>query len=110
VSQPEDNGAAPDEAAFERLESAVARLMAAYAEESSKVSAERTRADAAEARTGELAELVKRFTGDEAEAGLMMTRLKDLEQENADLRSRLERGRDGVDRMIARIRFLENQG
>jgi len=110
VSQPEDNGAAPDDAAFERLESAVARLMAAYAEESSKVSAERTRADAAEARTGELAELVKRFTGDEAEAGLMMTRLKDLEQENADLRSRLERGRDGVDRMIARIRFLENQG
>ena len=39
-----------------------------------------------------------------------MSRLKGLEQENADLRARLERGRDGVDRMLARIRFLENQG
>ena len=39
-----------------------------------------------------------------------MTRIRTLEEENADLRARLERGRDGVDRMIARIRFLENQG
>jgi predicted nuclease with TOPRIM domain len=58
----------------------------------------------------ELSELVKRFTGDDAEAGLMLTRLKRLEDENADLRGRLDQGRAGVERMIARIRFLENQG
>jgi len=38
-----------------------------------------------------------------------MTRLKRLEDENAELRDRLEAGREGVERMIARIRFLENQ-
>ncbi len=39
----------------------------------------------------------------------MLTRLKRLEAENADLRSRLTRGRAGVDRLLAKIRFLENQ-
>jgi predicted nuclease with TOPRIM domain len=68
------------------------------------------RAEAAEARVAELTEAVKRFTGDEAEAGRIMTRIRTLEEENADLRARLDRGRDGVERMIARIRFLENQG
>jgi len=53
---------------------------------------------------------VQRFTGDEAEAGRLLSRLKRLESENEDLRGRLDRGRAGVERMIARIRFLENQG
>ena len=110
MSQPEDNGASPDDVAFARLEGAVARLLERLEVESDRASAEGARADAAEARTAELSELVKRFTGDEEEAGRMMSRLRGLEQENADLRARLERGRDGVDRMLARIRFLENQG
>ena len=63
-----------------------------------------------EAKSAELSELVKRFTGDDAEAGRMLTRLKRLEDENSDLRGRLDQGRAGVERMIARIRFLENQG
>ncbi len=52
---------------------------------------------------------MQRFTGDEQEAEELMRRLRSLEKENEDLRGRLERGRAGVERMIARIRFLESQ-
>lgn len=103
MSKPEDSAAAPEQAAFSRLEGAIARMV----EQHGRLAA---RAEAAEARAAELTEAVKRFTGDEAEAGRIMTRIRTLEEENADLRARLDRGRDGVDRMIARIRFLENQG
>lgn len=102
MSKPADNGGG-EKAAFARLESAVGRLLERLADES-------RRAEAAEARSTELNQLVQRFTGDEAEAGRLLTRLKRLEMENADLRGRLDRGRTGVERMIARIRFLENQG
>ncbi len=110
MSQPEDNGERPDERAFARLKAAVDRMLERLEVEADRADAERARAEAAEARTFELSELVKRFTGDEVEADRLMTRLRGLEEENAELRSRLERGRDGVDRMIARIRFLENRG
>ncbi|KPJ84292.1 MAG: hypothetical protein AMS19_01175 [Gemmatimonas sp. SG8_23] len=93
-----------------RLEAAVEKLLERLGDESTRTEAERERGNAAEARAAELAELVRRFTGNEGEADRLMSRLKRLEEENADLRTRLERGRDGVDRMIARIRFLENQG
>ena len=110
MSKPGDNGGAPDEAAFARLEAAVGRLVKRLEEADGQIRAERERAEGAEARTGELSELVQRFTGDEEEAGRIMSRLKGLEQQNEELRARLERGRDGVDRMLARIRFLENKG
>lgn len=101
MSQPEDNGGGA-EAGFSRLEDAVGELI-------DRLSQERARTAAAEAKNAELAELVERFTGNEDEADQLMSRLKALETENEDLRSRLERGRAGVERMIARIRFLENQ-
>jgi len=69
----------------------------------------RTRAEDAEARAKHLQELLHRFTDDPAEAGRLLARLRVLEVENADLRSRLERGREGVERMLARLRFLEEQ-
>ncbi len=99
MSQPGDDRAADG---FTRLEDAVGELLDRLAET-------RVRAHAAEQKSDELAELVQRFTGDEEEAEQLMTRLKALETENADLRNRLERGREGVERMIARIRFLETQ-
>ena len=103
MSKPEDNGGAPELVALAQLEGAVGQLL-------DQVSEMSKRAEAAEARNAELSQVVKRFTGDEQEAGLIMSRLKRLEDENADLRSRLDRGRAGVERMIARIRFLESQG
>jgi hypothetical protein len=39
----------------------------------------------------------------------MVSRLRALEEENADLRSRIDQGREGVERLLAKIRFLENQ-
>ena len=69
----------------------------------------RTRATVAESKNAELEELVRRFTGDEAAPGRLLSRLQQLERENSDLRDRLMRGRDGVDRVLARIRFLEEQ-
>lgn len=103
MSKPEDNGGAPEEAAFEQLEGAISQLL-------ERLEHATNRAQIAEARSSELGELVQKFTGDEEEAGRLMTRLKTLEEENTDLRGRLERGRAGVERMIARIRFLESQG
>jgi len=102
VSKPEDSGTADERAAFARLERAVGRLL-------DRLETTTMRAEEAEARAEELATLVQRFTGDESEADRLLTRLGHLEAENLELRSRLERGRDGVDRMIARIHFLENQ-
>ena len=101
MSQPGDEQGRPDDG-FTRLEDAVGELLDRLAET-------QVRAHAAEQKNTELAELVQRFTGDEGEAEQLMSRLKALETENEDLRSRLVRGREGVERMIARIRFLESQ-
>jgi predicted nuclease with TOPRIM domain len=108
VSQPGGNGAggegggASADDAFVRLEDAVGELI-------DRLSATRLRAEQAEAKNAELADLVQRFTGDEKEAEELMSRLGKLEVENEQLRGRLDEGRAGVERMIARIRFLESQ-
>lgn len=39
----------------------------------------------------------------------MRRRLDELEAENVELRARLEEGREGVARLLAKIRFLEEQ-
>lgn len=103
MSKPADNRGASEEAAFAVLEGAVDRAL-------DRLTSMTQRVQSAEAKSAELSELVKRFTGDDAEAGRMLTRLKRLETENGDLRRRLDEGRAGVERMIARISFLENQG
>ncbi len=52
---------------------------------------------------------MRRVAKSPADAGDLLTRLKRLEDENFDLRERIERGREGVERLLARVRFLENQ-
>ena len=102
MSKPGDNGGAPERQAFDALERAVAQTL-------ERLQTMTDRVAAADARNSELGELVKRFTGDESEAGRILTRLKTLEDDNVDLRARLDQGREGVDRLLAKIRFLENQ-
>ena len=97
-----DNGGPPEKDAFAALERAVAQAL-------DRLQAMSDRVSAAESQNAELGELVKRFTGDEGEAGRILTRLKGLEEENIDLQGRLEEGREGVERLLAKIRFLENQ-
>jgi len=102
VSKPGDNGTPPEKQAFDALERAVSELLGHLEEMGERLLA-------SEARGAELGEVVQRFTGDEGEADRILTRLSALEEENVDLRRRLEHGRDGVDRLLAKIRFLENQ-
>ena len=102
VSQPGDSGGQSAQDAFAALEGAVTEALA-------RLAIVTKRAEAAEKKSAELNELMKRFTGNAAEAGEVLTRLKTLEDENTDFRGRLEQGRDGVERLMAKIRFLENQ-
>lgn len=93
----------PDErAALKALEGAVGGLL-------ERVSALAKRAERADTRREELEELLRSITtGDESPAS-MHVRLRELENENVELRDRLGRGRDTVERLVARLRFLEDQ-
>lgn len=102
MSKPGDDGGPPEKVAFDALERAVSQLLGHLEEMDERLSA-------SESRSVELGEVVQRFTGEEGEADLILTRLHSLEEENADLRGRLQQGREGVDRLLAKIRFLENQ-
>jgi len=86
VSNTEGDGGQPERAAFQELDTAVGELIEEFATMKGRVSE-------AESRSAELEELVQRFTGDDAEAGRLLTRLRDLESENTDIKERLELGR-----------------
>ncbi len=92
----------PELAGLQELERSVAKAADRLGELSRRV-------EEAEARSRQLQELVGRFTGNADEAGQLLTRLGRLDEENADLKARLEEGRAGVDRILARIRFMEDQ-
>ncbi len=57
----------------------------------------------------ELEGLLKGVTSGEAGPREMIAKLHMLEEENHDLRRRLEEGREGVDRLSAQVRFLDEQ-
>ena len=102
MSNPEGNGEGPEQTAFVGLEKIVEAALRHLAEVT-------RRAEIAEDRNAEFETLIKRFTGDESEAGQVLHRLAQLEEDNEDMCSQLEAGRDGVDKLIAKIRFLEEQ-
>ena len=102
MSKPGDNGGGPAEAAFAALEGAVGEAL-------KRLAIATKRAEAAEKKSAELNQLMSRFTNSPAEAGEVLTRLKRLESENTELNRRLKEGRAGVERMLAKIRFLESQ-
>lgn len=102
MSKPAGNGGQPEPGGFSVLERAVDHAI-------DQLSAMSQRVESVEAKNTELEELVRRFTGDELEADQIVTEVKGLEKENVELRDRLNQGRDGVDRLLAKIRFLENK-
>ena len=102
MSSSEANESRPDREAFAELERAESAALDALA-------AARTRAQEAERRSAELEELVRRFTGDEAEAGRLLSRLRELEAESRELRERMDAARGGVDRLLSRVRYLEGR-
>ena len=96
------NGEQPDRVAFSELEGAVGTVL-------KQLSVAQARAEEAEAKSAEMEEIVRRFTGDEGEAGRLLSQLSALQTENEDLKKRLDTGREGIDRLLAKIRFLEEQ-
>ena len=53
--------------------------------------------------------LLKGGTSGEVGPREMIEQLQILEEENRDLRTRLDQGRAGVDRILARVKFMEEK-
>lgn len=87
---------------FQALDEAVVRTL-------EELKSFRKRALDAERRSTELEALLKGFKSGKETVGSMKQRLTRLEEENRDLRSRVGHGRGMVERMLARIDFLEDQ-
>ena len=102
MSNPAGNGEGLEQAAFIELE----RIVDAALRHLGEVT---RRAEMAEDRNAEFESLIKRFAGDEGDAGQVLHRLAELEEDNEDMRSRLEAGQVSVDKLIAKIRFMEEQ-
>ena len=100
MSNPEGNGEGPEQTAFVELEKIVAAALRHLAEVT-------RRAEMAEDRNVEFETLIKRFAGAEGDAGQVLHRLAQLEEDNEDMRSRLEAGQVSVDKLIAKVRFVE---
>lgn len=92
----------PDREAFGRLDRVVERLVdrVSKLEEGLRVSRERAR---------KLEGLLERFRSGDEDPAALSEELARARSENEELRSRLERGRKSVERLLARIRFLEDQ-
>ncbi|MEC9015636.1 MAG: hypothetical protein VYD37_04045 [Gemmatimonadota bacterium] len=102
MSNPAGNGEELEQAAFIELE----RIVDAALRHLGEVI---RRAEMAEDRNAEFESLIKRFAGDEGDADQVLHRLAELEEDNENMRSRLEAGQVSVDKLIAKIRFMEEQ-
>lgn len=89
-------------AEWDRLELAVRRLLEDY-------QLSRNRALSAERRVGELESALAALAGGGPDPIALRKRIGELEQENGELRERLERARQEVERIMARLEFLEGQ-
>ena len=69
----------------------------------------RKRVAEANERTAELEGLLRNFQSGADTPDRMKARLEHLEAENRDLRARITQGRESVERLLARIQFLEDQ-
>jgi hypothetical protein len=100
VSNPAGNGAR-ERQPLDELEGAIGDMLDRLAWMNERMTLEHEKSE-------ELEDQLRRFTGHE-EPFEILSELRALKVENADLRSRIEQGREGVERLLAKIRFLENQ-
>ncbi len=84
-------------------------LSAAVEQASKELKRLREKASRAEIKNSELEELLKGIAGGTQSPAEMAHNVKMLSNENQDLRARLDQGRESVDRLLTRIRFLEEQ-
>ena len=95
------DGVSPDQA-VERLENAVDAALTQVERLEGEVARMHTQSEALEG-------LLKGVTSGEEGPREMIEKLQILEEENRDLRSRLDEGRAGVERLLARVKFLEEK-
>jgi predicted RNase H-like nuclease (RuvC/YqgF family) len=93
---------APERAALARLEVVVGKLLDEVMELKEQLHRSQT-------RTSELSALLEGLQKGEADPVRLQDRVRELEEENEDLKARLGKGREGIHRLLARIRFLEEQ-
>lgn len=60
-------------------------------------------------RVSELEETVRSLSSGAIDPQTMLDRMRALERENEELRRRIDSGRQAVERLLAKIRFLEEQ-
>ena len=97
----ESEGVSPDQA-VERLENAVSAALKQFQWLEDEVARMHAEGEALEG-------LLKGVTSGEEGPREMIEKLHVLEEENRDLRSRLDEGRAGVERLLARVKFLEEK-
>ncbi|TVP57029.1 MAG: hypothetical protein EA351_06795 [Gemmatimonadales bacterium] len=88
--------------ALSEVEGAVGRLL----EEMDRL---RQRTLRAETRVRDVEALLRRFTRGDDDPAQLQKRATELQAENEEMRGRIEEGRESVERLLARIRFLEEQ-
>jgi len=88
---------------------ALARLDEVVGELLARTEARRSRLRQAEERARELEVLLRKFGQGEEDPSDLQDRVAALKRENQELRARVAKGRDAVQRLLARIRFLEEQ-
>jgi predicted RNase H-like nuclease (RuvC/YqgF family) len=92
-----------EQVALDRLTTGVDRLLRAHLDLGDRLAR-------AEERLIELEGVLADFGGDGMDVVRMAQELRAAQEENAALRERLEEGRDVVDRILSRIRYLSEQG
>ena len=97
----ESEGVSPDQA-VERLENAVSAALKQFQRLEDEVARMHAEGEALEG-------FLKGVTSGEEGPREMIEKLHVLEEENRDLRSRLDEGRAGVERLLARVKFLEEK-
>ncbi len=98
-----------DRARAEAAETALVGLEKAVVRALERIGTLEAGLEAARSRRDEVEGLLARMADGDENPAHMQERLTVLEAENADLRRRLDEGREGVERLLAKIRFLEEQ-
>jgi hypothetical protein len=102
MSRSEDNAPEGKEDPLLGLEQAVGRAL-------QRIRELEARLGEAERRAEELDDVLLDVSGGEQKPTVLVDRVNRLEAENQELLERLAQGREGVERLLARIRFLEDQ-
>ncbi len=93
----------PERQALSRLEAVAERLLKERA-------AVVDQAREAEDQVRELKTLLSEFPEGKVDMVILEKAITRLRDQNAELKGRMAEGREGVERILSRIRFLENQG